>query len=254
MPPCAASEIRIAVASCGDILREWVPRARLAENEIQVWHARTQRDGADLNHLRGWLAADEIRRAERFRFAQDRAQFITSRGVLRILLGAYMCASPRDIQLEYSANGKPALASDFGDGPRVNFNVAHSGEWVVLAFYRGRRVGIDIEKIRHDFDTGEIAERFFSVAERECLRKLPMEQRCEAFFRCWTRKEAFVKATGDGLSLPLSQFDVAFAPGKPARLIGTRPVGAEARHWFMEDLSLHADYAGAIVAELRPSA
>jgi len=251
MPQCAASELHIAVASCGDSLNEWLPCASLGENDIQVWRACT-RSGADLNYLRGLLSGDEICRAERFRFAKDRDQFVTSRGLLRILLGSYTGAAPRDIRFEYSAHGKPSPAPDFED-QRVGFNVAHSGEWVVLAFTFGRRIGIDIEKIRHDFDTGQIAERFFSVAERECLRQLPMEQRCDAFFRCWTRKEAFVKATGDGLSLPLSQFDVAFAPGEPAGLMATRPIAAEARHWFMEDLSIHADYAGALVAELRPA-
>jgi 4'-phosphopantetheinyl transferase len=251
MPQCAASEIRIAVANCGDSLSEWVPRAQLAENEIQVWHACTRYGGADLSYLRGCLADDEICRAERFRFAKDRDQFITCRGLLRILLGSYTGAGPRGIQFEYSGHGKPALAPDFG-GKGVCFNVAHSGERVVLAFTHGRRIGIDIEKIRHDLDTRQIAERFFSIAERECLRQLSVEQQRDAFFRCWTRKEAFVKATGDGLSLPLSQFDVAFAPGAPARLIQTRPVAAEARHWFMEELSIHPDYAGAIVAELSP--
>ena len=187
------------------------PGRAIGENEIRVWHACIPYGGDDLNLLRGWLAADEICRAERFRLARDRDKFITSRGLLRILLGSYAGAGPRDIQFAYSAHGKPALAPDFGNR-RVCFNVAHSGERVVLGFTRGRRIGIDIERIRHDFDTGEIAERFFSIAERECLRQLQLEQQCEAFFRCWTRKEAFVKATGDGLSLPLSQFDVSFVP------------------------------------------
>ena len=253
MPQCAASEIQIKVANCGDSLSAWAPCAQLTENEIRVWHARIPYGGDDLNYLRGLLATDEIYRTEQFRFARDRDRFMTSRGLLRMLLGSYMGARPRGIQFEYSAHGKPALAPDFGD-KRVCFNVAHSGEWVVLAFTRGRRIGIDIEKIRHDFDTAQIAERFFSITEREGLCQLSGEQLCQAFFRCWTRKEAFVKATGDGLSLPLSQFDVAFAPGEPARLLQTRPVAAEAQNWFMEELSIHPDYAGAIVAEIRPPA
>jgi len=124
---------------------------------------------------------------------------------------------------------------------------------VLLAFAEGRQVGIDVEKLRRDFATSEIAERFFSIAEREALRALPQDQRHEAFFRCWTRKEAFIKALGEGLSHPLDQFDVSLAPGGPAVLLATRPDAQEAKRWKLWNIYVPGDYAAALAAEANGS-
>ena len=168
--------------------------------------------------------------------------------MLRILLGAYFDANPSSLEFTYSEKGKPHVSHRPGQLD-LRFNVAHSGDVILLAFTEGRRLGIDVEQVRPDFATDDIAERFFSGAERKCLRNLPATQRHDAFFRCWTRKEAYLKATGDGLSMPLDQFDVSLAPGEPARLIETRPDPAEANRWELQDLPVPSGYAGALVIE-----
>jgi 4'-phosphopantetheinyl transferase len=149
---------------------------------------------------------------------------------------------------EYSEYGRPGLATGSWAGD-LDFNVSHSGGHALLGFARGRKVGLDIEKIRKDFGTGEIAERFFSEAERSALLDLPQEQKHEAFFRCWTRKEAFIKALGEGLSHPLDQFDVSLAPSVPAQLLATRPDAKEAQRWRIWDLQAPTGYTAALVAE-----
>jgi 4'-phosphopantetheinyl transferase len=123
---------------------------------------------------------------------------------------------------------------------------------MLLAFASDRRIGVDVEKVRRDFSTVEIAERFFSEAERCALRELPREQRHEAFFRCWTRKEAFIKALGEGLSHPLDQFDVSIAPGMPPALLATRPDAREVTRWTLRDVEVPGDYAATLAAEVVP--
>ena len=177
------------------------------------------------------LAADEQARAERFHFERDREHFIVARGVLRAILGRYLNRAPERLSFCYGAHGKPALAGEAG-ADAIRFNVSHSHGVALYAVTRGREVGIDLERIRFDLAVLEIAERFFSRREVATLRTLPTEAQRQAFFRCWTRKEAYIKARGEGLSLPLDQFDVSLAPGEPAALLGTptrsvrsRPVG-----------------------------
>ncbi|HEY1262847.1 MAG TPA: 4'-phosphopantetheinyl transferase superfamily protein, partial [Terriglobales bacterium] len=120
-------------------------------------------------------------------------------------------------------------------------------------FVRGHRLGVDVEEIRTDFASAEVAERFFSISERTCLQELSAAEQHEAFFRCWTRKEAYIKATGDGLSLPLDQFDVSLSAQAPAQLLRTRPDAAEAARWLMRDLDVGSGYAAALVMERNPS-
>ncbi len=218
------------------------------ETIVQVWCISQQSALANVQHLKSLLSGDEIRRACRFRFDKDRNQFTIARGLLRTVLGGYLRMDPRAPQFHYSENGKPALAEHFNPH-NVQFNVAHSGDLILIGLARQSRVGVDVEQVRTVFATDEIAERFFSQRERQCLRSIPSEHRHEAFFRCWTRKEAYIKATGDGLSLPLDQFDVSFAIQEPARLLATRPEPAEAAHWSMYNLDIAPGYAGALVVE-----
>jgi len=219
----------------------------LAHDEIHVWHQSLARGPAEVATLRSLLSPDELQRADRFRFDKDRNQFIVSRGTLRTLLGWYLNLSPEELRFASSAYGRPGLAAET-PARTLDFNVSHSGELALLAFAHGRKIGIDVEKVRRDFATSEIAERFFSTAERAALRELPHEQRHEAFFRCWTRKEAFIKALGEGLSHPLDQFDVSLAPGVPAALLATRPDVLEVRRWTLWNIQVPADYAAALVA------
>lgn len=220
------------------------PRLTLPDHEVHVWQfcSATQDSGLDGQEL---LSQDERQRAARFHFSEDRERFIASRGILRTLLGTYLERESASLRFQYWDKGKPWLPK----APDLHFNVAHSGEIIVWAFARDRRVGIDVEEIRTDFSTQEIAERFFSSSERRALGALASSQRHRAFFQCWTRKEAFLKATGDGLSLPLDQFDVTLAPSQPAQLLQTRPDHKEAERWTMHNLDLHPNYAAALVVE-----
>ena len=224
----------------------------LNSGDIHIWQRQLACGPQVVESLRAVLETDELARAARFRFPTGRDEFVVSRGTLRTLLGQYLNYPPDKLRFTYSQYGRPQV-----DGARraesVEFNISHSGDVVLLAFARGRRIGIDIERVRKDFNTTEIAERFFSLAEREALRLLPVEQRHEAFFNCWTRKEAFIKALGEGLSHPLNQFDVSLVPGKPAALLATRPDSRDARHWSLWNVQVSAGYAGALAAEITPS-
>lgn len=220
----------------------------LARNEIHVCHLRLGMNQSAVEKPRNLLAPDELDRARRFRFDDNRNDYIACRDALRLLLGHYLHVTPQELRFNYSEYGRPSL---IGSDPAetVEFNLSHTAGAALLAFARGRRIGIDIERVRRDFSTAEIAERFFSLNERMVLRGLPQEQRHQAFFECWTRKEAFIKALGEGLSHPLDQFDVSLTPGKPAALLATRPDAGQARRWLMWNLQVPGEYAAALVAE-----
>src|SRR5262249_12645966 len=150
----------------------------------------------------------EEQRMRRFRFDEDRRRYLLGRGLLRLLLGHYLELTPDLLRFDYTPFGRPHLAA--GLAPQLlEFNVSHSGELILIAVAAGRSLGIDVEQIRADVEVKAIAARFFSPSEQEALGRLAEGQQVEAFFDCWTRKEAYIKAKGDGLSLPLDQFDVS---------------------------------------------
>lgn len=204
----------------------------LRAGELHVWEASLNRRPAEVARLRRLLAADECARADRFRFERDRSRYIVGRGVLRILLGRYLGAAAQDVAFEYGSFQKPRLA----DG-RLWFNVSHSGPLAMYAVTTAGEVGIDVELADRDFARERIAERFFSPAEVSALRSLPEPLQPLAFLTCWTRKEAFIKARGDGLSLALDSFDVTLKPGSPAMLLGTAWSEVEPRQWSFRDIS-----------------
>ena len=245
MPVCETRDVTVRMLACPSTTQELCQQRTLGDEDVQVWTLNETVQQDLLHHLKQFLSPDELERAARFRFPVDQERFVVSRGILRCLLAGYLATEPNSFHFEYSDKGKPYLSS----ASELQFNVAHSGAVVLWAFARGRRLGIDVEEIRSDFSTQDIAERFFSAAERQALRTLPTKRRHQAFFQCWTRKEAFVKATGDGLSLPLDQFDVTLAPGQPAHLIATRPDANEVRRWSMHNLHVHPNYAAALVVE-----
>ena len=221
----------------------------LCDNDIHLWHGQLKCDPEVVTAYRGVLSSDELERAGRFHFPSNRDEFVASRGSLRTLLGHYLKRAPSELAFRYSQFGRPELAVS-NDVESIQFNVSHSGTALLLGFARNRRIGVDVERIRTDFGTTEIAERFFSLAERVALRELPVEQRHAAFFRCWTRKEAFIKALGEGLSHPLDQFDVSLAPGIPAALLATRPDPDDAKRWSVWDVTAPDGYAGALAVEI----
>jgi 4'-phosphopantetheinyl transferase len=220
----------------------------LGLNEIHVWCQPLTRTQGEIASFRQLLSPDELDRAARFRFQNNREDYIVSRGTLRSLLGIYLSAAGNNVRFDYSAYGRPSLHSD-SPSTSLDFNVSHSGGIVLLAFARGRRIGVDVERIRRDFGIEEIAERFFSTTECDSLRLLPVEQRHEAFFHCWTRKEAFIKALGEGLSHPLNHFDVSLTPDLPALLLATRPDAQEVKRWKLRNIHVPSGYSAALAYE-----
>ena len=216
----------------------------LPEDEVHVWQTSLDMPASRFAQLRRILSPDECARADRFHFEVDRRRGIIGRAYLRLLLGQILDMPVNELQFEYDKFGKPGLIP--GQRRALQFNVSHSGELILIAITTGRAVGVDVEEIRTDLDPNGIAAQFFSPSEREILASLPRPARYRAFFECWTRKEAYLKAKGVGLSLPLDQFDVSFLPDEEPRLLATRPDPAEAQNWRLWALDLASDYAGAL--------
>jgi 4'-phosphopantetheinyl transferase len=191
------------------------------------------------------LSSDERDRAARFAFERDRRRFVAARGGLRSILGACLAGDPARITFAYGRHGKPVLAGAFAD-TGVCFNVSHSDALGLVALTRGREIGVDVECVRPLRDAAAIARRFFSPRETASLLSLPEDQRERAFFDCWTRKEAFIKATGEGLSRALDAFDVSLRPGEPARLEHVEGDPGEADHWSLLSLAPASGYASAV--------
>jgi 4'-phosphopantetheinyl transferase len=198
--------------------------------------------------LRGLLSEDEAARADRFHFAHDRNHFIVARGMLRVILGRYLRRPPAGLRFDYNAYGKPELRAA-ADGSRLRFNLSHAAGVALYCVADGRRVGVDVEYVREGAAYEEIAGHFFSERERASLAALPPEARARAFFNCWTRKEAYIKARGEGLSIPLDSFDVSLSPGEPVALLCTRDDALEASRWSLRELALGPDYVAAVAAE-----
>src|SRR5947209_5514703 len=202
MSACAATELRIQLFCLNkSVSISSANASTLLEGEVQVWMLGRELALPALEELKQILSEDERQRADRFRFDRDRNCSIASRGILRSLVGSYLGCDPREVRFRYSDRGKPEL--DSPSNMDLRFNVAHSGDVILWGFTHARRIGLDIEKVRLDLHVSQIAERFFSCGERAQLQSVADAEQHEAFFRCWSRKEAYVKATGDGLSLPL---------------------------------------------------
>jgi 4'-phosphopantetheinyl transferase len=217
----------------------------LSEDEIQVWRVDLEAIRGDESRWQEVLSSDESARASRFHFPADRQRYVAARAMLRTILAGYLETDPRCVSFAYSQKEKPSLGpAHVGNG--VTFNISHSGGIALLAFARKRQIGIDVEQVRYDFDVEAIARRFFSAHEQEQLAALPKEKKFASFFRCWTRKEAYIKATGDGLSLPLHQFDVSIVPENGDALLSTRPDNSEAGLWSLREIPAGAGYIAAL--------
>lgn len=224
----------------------------LLEGEVHVWRASLNQRRRTLEQLLTLLAPDEASRAERFYRQRHRDDFIAARGILRKLVSAYLHTPPARLRFTYGSHGKPAMCEGQG-AAGLRFNLSHSGSLALYAFARGREVGIDVEHMREEFAGLDIAERFFSAAEVTKLTSLPRESRVQAFYNCWSRKEAYIKALGEGLSHPLSCFTVALAPREGAALLAVEGDARELSRWKMYDLPAGDGYAAALVVE-SPSA
>jgi 4'-phosphopantetheinyl transferase len=213
----------------------------LNEGDLHIWLAWLDVETQELTRLRSYLNREEVSRAERFVFPRDRNHFIVARGRLRELLGKYLHCPPNAVQFKTGRYGKLSL---FDDRDRLHFNLSHSHGLAIYGICMGREIGIDTEKTRPGFAGGEIAQRYFSASEQQELAEVPQEIRDTAFFLCWTRKEAYIKAHGDGLQIPLDSFDVSLTPGQPEQLRS-----ADCDRWSMRSFIPAPEFVAAIVVE-----
>ena len=217
----------------------------LSDDDVHVWCVPLHQSIYLTEQLASLLSTDEKKRAERYRFEHLQKSYIVARGILRVLLAGYVDLQPTQLEFSYLQTGKPQLSEKLNK--TIFFNLSHSHELALYAFSRSRDVGIDIEHIRPIDDLEQIAERNFSAIENSKLKTLPPEKVLEGFFNCWTRKEAYIKARGDGFSFPLQQFDVSLKPGQPAELLRVCGRVQEAARWCMYELHPAVDYVGALV-------
>jgi len=221
------------------------PQLSLEQSAPHVWAARLDVPAAARANFASTLSPLETERAARFHFARHRDRFIAARGLLRSLLGHYLQIVPSKIEFDYGPNGKPLLPGAFAK-EQLHFNLTHSEDLALIAVARGEPVGVDVERIRTLSDADELVSRFFSVRENASFQKLPESQRPAAFFNLWTRKEAWLKATGEGIGHLLNRVEVSFLPGEPASLLslpGELYVNAP---WTLQDLAPAPGFAAAL--------
>jgi 4'-phosphopantetheinyl transferase len=218
---------------------EW-PVFKLTEKAVHLWSVPL-----DIDHetqVKYWrlLGEDEKSKANRFKFRSDHIKYIACRGALRILLGQYLRIEAKKVEINYLKNGKPNHNSN------LEFNVSHSEDWAVIGFALDTILGVDIEYIRRVIEFEDIARRFFSKEESKLVLNAPRNEIPLYFYSCWTRKEAFIKALGDGLSFPLDQFEVSCKPGTMPQLLKTNWNPAEVEKWSLWSFQRDEAYTGAI--------
>ncbi len=222
----------------------------LSGKDVHIWRAGLDLPIKRVQELKEKLSIDERIKSEHFRFERDRSQFIAARGILRMILGCYLGVEPSTIRFFYEKHGKPRLQNTFAKTD-IQFNVSHSEGLALYSFTRGHEVGVDIEYMREISEMEQIVERFFSVRDRVFFGTLPASEKQYPFFHWWTRKEAFVKATGEGLSSPLDTFDAALAEGKSVGSLGILGEPREGKRWSTWDVTPAEEFAGAVVVEGR---
>jgi 4'-phosphopantetheinyl transferase len=218
------------------------------ETPVDIWSICLTRQNEEVQHYRHLLSFDEVRRADRFYFENHRNAFIVAHTALRQILSLYAGCAPREVAFSYGFKGKPDLSNEL-QKCGIRFNLSHSGDIALLAVARGASVGVDIELINSKFATDEVADRFFAAGETRRLGTLPPNERVDAFYACWTRKEAYVKALGDGLHEPLDSFEVTFGPGVPADLLLVKKAPGKERRWRLYDIGVRKGYRAALVVE-----
>ena len=220
----------------------------LGSGEVHVWRAALDLRPTQYAKLSTTLAPEEGVRAARFRFRKDRKHFIAARGALRDILSRYVSHEAAQLEFCCDRGGKPNLAASI-NASGLRFNLSHSHGLALYAIARGREVGVDVELIRTRVADGQIAERFFSPREASDLKSVPVGLQSEAFFSCWTRKEAYLKARGDGLAVPLDSFEVSLVPGEPAALLSSRYEPRDTSRWTLQALTPRTGYIAAVAAE-----
>jgi len=229
----------------------WIPphsKSKLSIDDVHIWCTSLLQSGRCFRLLQRIISDDERQRVEGMRFERDRRRLIIGRGLLRMITSYYLGEEPSKLQFQYGHHGKPYLRDSSGN-KSLHFNLAHSNEMALYAFTRSIEMGIDIEYIRDLPDAEQIARSTFSPLENMMLHDLPAHQKQEAFFNCWVRKEAFIKAIGDGLYHSLDRFDVTLSPGEPAQLLRIDGDTEKASRWFIKSLAPARGYAAAIAVE-----
>ena len=220
----------------------------LLRDEVHVWRASLDMPASRVQDQQNTLSADELCRAERFRFKKDRQRYIVAHGLLRTILSHYLGIEPSLLRFSYSDYGKPSMVPMPAQNV-LQFNLSHSDGLALYAVARGREIGIDLERVHPIDDAESIAERFFSPQEKAVFRTLRPSQKQEAFYTCWTCKEAYIKARGEGLSMPLDQFGVSLDPGKPAELLSIPGDQREPTRWSLQRLAPGSGYVAALAVE-----
>jgi 4'-phosphopantetheinyl transferase len=215
----------------------------LGDDEVDVWRLSLDPLGSMVSELRARLSAEENDRAEKFKFQKDRKRYILTHGLLRVILRLYADVAPEELKFTENRYGKPELVHP--SGLNLRFNLSHSHERALIGIACGRQIGVDIEYVKRDFDWQQIIERFFSPREIQMINALPKDLQHRAFFTCWTRKEAYVKATGMGLSLPLKEFDVSPVPGATTLLLSS----PEKMRWSMREVDVAEAYVATVAVE-----
>jgi 4'-phosphopantetheinyl transferase len=218
----------------------------LQPHHVDIWRVHLHLADDLLRLLAATLSVDETQRAARFHSPADRDRFILTHGCLRAILAQYLHCEPGQINFSTNQYGKPELHEH-----NLEFNLSHSGEFALVAVTLKSKVGVDVERIRQGISSHVIAQQYFSKSEVAELEALPIDQRESAFFTCWTRKEAYVKAQGMGLSLPLESFDVSLTPNEPAILRATRPDLEEAARWTLISLDVDPNYGSSVAVQSR---
>lgn len=227
-------------------------RIVLEDDEVQVWVISLNCRKEEMVRLGQSLDSGEKAKAARFRFLADRHRYVVAHGALRCILGIMTHRDPAHIRFAYGEFGKPFMSDDEGDG-RVSFNLSHTQNIAVVAVTRRRDIGVDVERIDPSVDFIDIAEKFFSPGEATQLVRLPRAEQVRAFYRCWTRKEAYVKANGGGLSIPLDRFDVSLQPKEPAAILTIAGDRREARKWSLFNLDVRPGIVGAVAVAGHPA-
>ena len=222
----------------------------LPSNSVHVWSARLDQPESIFEQLQSSLSKDERIHADKFVFDRDRQHFVVARGVLRNILGAYLDVAPGVVQFSYEPTGKPFLASSSAINP-LQFNLSHAHGLAVYAFTQHTEVGIDVEYIRPIPDCDRIAAQNFSQQERIIFSALPIDEKIPAFFRIWTRKEAFIKALGDGLTFPLNQFSVVPESGETTDLVTVDDHSTRVSQWLLGSFVPEPNYIAALATQSR---
>ena len=217
----------------------------LTKRDVHVWTAFLNQSGSQFQILSKVLSQEEQRRAARFRFERDMKRFIVGHGILRVLLGFYLNIESSRVRLSYGEKGKPTLA-DKWNTRIIHFNMSKSDDLALYAFTRDHEIGIDVERMRDIPEMDRIVERFFSVRENASFKTLPEDQKREGFFNCWTRKEAFLKATGDGLFYPLERFVVSLRPGEKTRILSINGDEKAGLKWLLKELKPAPGFVAAV--------